>query len=125
MTAQTEATTETTAKPTAPRKPRAPKAAPAKTTPAKAKETKPAPAPKPEPEKPAKINKFAGKQELSRLCILALDGLIAGLTKEQLAEIGMSRDEAAKVTANRIHHFGTGGEWPAKTMPKPDRSDWR
>lgn len=65
------------------------------------------------------------KQDLARRAVLALDAMVKNLTDSDAALAGLTRDEAAKTVSQWIHHFPTGGEWPAEVLPKPDRSNWK
>lgn len=77
----------------------------------------------------SKASKREGKQALARLVVEAIDAALKGLTmdNEDHAVIlaAMTQDQAARTTAQWIHHLPTGGVWPAEILPKPDRSDWR
>lgn len=87
-----------------------------------------------QPEAPGlvvpKTAKREAKQQLAKLAVRALDDLARSLDTEGSPEVvtvlaGMSREDAAKCLSQWIHHFPTNGEWPAETLPKPDRSNWR
>jgi hypothetical protein len=85
-----------------------------KTVPAKAKTpAAKAPAPKAAKATPAKSTE---KQELARTVVTAIGQL--NLTKEQKA-----------IVSQWIHHLPAGSEngkrWWPKSLPRPDRSDWR
>jgi hypothetical protein len=77
----------------------------------------------------AKASKREAKQALARLVVEAIDAALRGLTMEneshQAILTAMTADQAARTTAQWIHHLPTGGVWPAEVLPKPDRSDWR
>lgn len=71
------------------------------------------------------------KNELFRAAVIALDEMVGGLKDEDPILGAMNRAEAARLISQAIHHFATGKDqsgarrWPATTLPKPNRSDWR
>lgn len=69
-----------------------------------------------------KVSKRDAKQALARHVVEAIDAAMKNLPAEVLA--AFSQDQAARCTAQWIHHLPTGGVWPAEVLPKPDRSDW-
>lgn len=88
-------------------------------------------------DKPAKAEKQpatkrVAKQELFRLAVEALDQLVKdiqdqGSDKPEYAIVlaGLTTEDAARAISQAIHHFPTGGEWPATILPKPERSNWK
>jgi hypothetical protein len=81
-------------------------------------------------ESEAQAAKRTAKRTLARNVLLSIEGMLSGLTVAELAGLGMSRDEARKVAAQWVHHLPVrdtteADSWWPKTMPKPDRSDWR
>lgn len=76
-------------------------------------------------------SRSAAKQDLGERLVKAIASVISSADGSELFLKGMTRDEAARVAAQWIHHFPTGKtdgkrNWPAEgIMPRPDRSDWR
>jgi hypothetical protein len=68
--------------------------------------------------------KRAAKRDLARRAAIALGSIIENSDGSEAFLAGMSKEEAAQVLANWIHHLPLDGEMPG-TLPKPDRSDWK
>lgn len=104
---------------------RSPKPGVTKTVPARRSRTAPAPEHDPEPQPASGVQfKRAAKRELAQLAVIALDDLVKNLEPESPVFAGMTEDEAARTVSQWIHHFPTGGDWPAELLPKPERSNW-
>ncbi len=85
--------------------------------------------PPPEPEPAASTGgvplKRAAKRELALQAIIALDDMLKNLEDDNPIFTGMDDEEAARTVSQWVHHFPTGGDWPAELLPKPERSNWR
>jgi chemotaxis protein histidine kinase CheA len=101
-------------------------------------ETTPEPAvtdPKPAKAEKQPATKRTAKQALFRLAVEALDQLVKDIQDRgandpehpEYATVlaGLSTEDAARAISQAIHHFPTGGEWPATILPKPERSNWK
>ena len=101
---------DTTPKPTE----TATKTAPKDTTPAKA-------TPKQDATPKAKEKTATDyRREVDLAIIQAAGNLVDEIVPAKL------RKEVAVLIANQLHHLSTPkAGWPAKNLPKPDRSDWR
>jgi nucleoid-associated protein YgaU len=75
--------------------------------------------------KAAKPDTRAGKRTLALLVVQCLGEQVKSLTREQLAEIGMTKAEAAIVVSSWVHHIPADHVAWVKSLPAPDRSDWR
>lgn len=73
---------------------------------------------------PAKPGKAEAKRELAKGAVAALDAYLAALPEDGVVLSVYTQAEAARIISQMIHHFPTGGEWPATVMPIPDRSNW-
>lgn len=73
----------------------------------------------------------AGRNALFSAAVRTLDTMVADLKDDDPILQSMSREDAARLVSQAIHHFATGRDaagrriWPATTLPKPNRSDWR
>ena len=71
------------------------------------------------------------KNELFRLAVQNLDWMVGNLKDDDPILSAMDRAEVARVISQAIHHFATGRDdkgariWPATTLPRPQRSDWK
>lgn len=84
--------------------------------------------------RPAKAATFGApeaKNALFTAAVKVLDELVANLKDDDPIVKVMGRADAARTMSQAIHHFATGRDaegkrvWPATTLPKPQRSDWR
>jgi hypothetical protein len=87
-----------------------------------------------QPAPKASYGPTEAKRDIFEMAITAIDSAfsaaVAADEKPDWLTV-MSSEDAARVISQAIHHFPTNRDangkrvWPAKTLPKPDRSSWR
>jgi hypothetical protein len=70
------------------------------------------------------------RQDLGTLAIPALDAAVRAIPDDSPILGPIDREKVARTVSQWVHHFPVARkdgvkQWPAETLPKPQRSSWK